>query len=81
MIEQLMVTVSPLERGLRGVLQGCYKTGFNTPPAPSQEGKGYHQIVVFFFRVTVRSSPPETVLVKVRVTSPDSLAVSPPVNV
>ena len=46
-VREIMVSVSPLERGLRGVLKLAIRRNDNTPPAPSPEGKSYSPAVNF----------------------------------
>ena len=46
-VREIMVSVSPQERGLRGVLKLAIRRNDNTPPAPSPEGKSYSPAVNF----------------------------------
>ena len=45
-VREIMVSVSPLERGLRGVLKLAIRRNDNTPPAPSPEGKSYSPLLI-----------------------------------
>ena len=45
-VREIMVSVSSLERGLRGVLELVIWLGYDTPPAPSREGKSYSQLLI-----------------------------------
>ena len=45
-VRKIVVSVSPLERGLRGVLKLAIRRNDNTPPAPSQEGKVTLQLLI-----------------------------------
>ena len=44
-VREIMVSVSPLERGLRGVLKLAIRRNDNIPPAPSPEGKSYSPVI------------------------------------